>query len=140
MVTSRSAARPSTTPSLGSTTSALEAICVSPQGTQQLQLIRQLTAAALNCLISGDLSETCAALLPAWATCNTTCQDVNATTQQLTACIDLIDDFNNGVSAAAPGCHEQPLVGAGLDFDPPGPAGSSKACNAAIQNDVEVTD
>lgn len=34
-------------------------------------------------------------------------------------------------------CHDRLLVNEtlGLDFDPPGPAGSSKACNAAIQND-----
>jgi hypothetical protein len=34
-------------------------------------------------------------------------------------------------------CHDQLLVNEalGLDFDPPGPAGSSKACNEAIQND-----
>ena len=37
-------------------------------------------------------------------------------------------------------CHDRPLVNEalGLDFDPPGPASSSKACNAAIKNDCDL--
>jgi hypothetical protein len=39
-------------------------------------------------------------------------------------------------------CHDRPLVNEdlGLFFDPPGPAGSSKACNSAIKNDCLLLD
>ncbi len=39
-------------------------------------------------------------------------------------------------------CHDQPLVSdaLGLDFDPPGPAGSSKACNSANRNQCTIFD
>jgi hypothetical protein len=37
-------------------------------------------------------------------------------------------------------CHDRPLVNEdlGLDFDPPGPAGSPRECNQARRNDCTV--
>ena len=54
--------------------SAIEAMCVSPQGDQRLQLVRQLTAGALNCIVSGggaDCSGTSVDQL--FADCNAAC-------------------------------------------------------------------
>src|SRR5262249_26781120 len=56
--------------------SAVEAICVSPQGEQRLQLARQLTSMALNCVIS-DFTGTCsgnAGLAELFSDCNNACQ------------------------------------------------------------------
>jgi hypothetical protein len=81
----------------------------------------------LDCLNNGGLPMgngfcqlgTCAGnLLP----CEKSCSDASA-------CVPL------------PGnCHDQPLVNEdlGLDYDPPGPAGSSKRCNSAIENECKV--
>src|SRR5262249_4930022 len=51
--------------------SAIEALCVTPQGDQQLQLIRQLVTAALNGAGGG-------AQFAQLAACNAICQDPNA--------------------------------------------------------------
>ncbi len=156
--------------------SALEGICVSPKGEQRLQLARQLTAAALNCVMSGGGDEcTGIGIGATFASCNQACADGDVA--QYGHCVDAIDCFNNGgklldnglcqlgtcaggtepcdedaacgLDAAGaqiacvplPGnCHEQPLVNAdlGLSFDPPGPAGSSKACNDANKNTCNI--
>src|ERR1051326_9219444 len=42
---------------LNDAASAVEAMCVSPRGDPTLQLARQLTAAALNCVISGGAAD-----------------------------------------------------------------------------------
>ena len=123
--------------------SSTEALCVPVKGAQILQLARQLTAAALNCILSnGD--ETCASTplyATAFADCNTTCAASTATKEELTACIGELDCLNNGRTFInglcldpVPGnCSEQQLVNVaqGLDFEPPGPAGSPDACQAA---------
>lgn len=119
--------------------SAVEAICVSPTGNQRLQLARQLTAAALNCVISGfgaDCSGGGTDLADLFSDCNTACTNNSG----FGTCIGDLDAFNNGTSSVAPGCHDRELVneGLGLDFEPPGPAGSSNACNTAIQNNVTI--
>ena len=54
-------------------------------------------------------------------------------------------DFEGGMIECVPftdTCHYQPLVNEalGLDFEPPGPASSPKACNAAIKNDCDLLD
>ena len=130
--------------------SSTEAMCVPVKGDSTLQLARQLTAAALNCIVSGggaDCSGT-GIYSTAFTDCNAKCASGTATQSELTACISELDCLNNGntflngaCSPGAPGnCHERLLVNEdlGLDFDPPGPAGSSNACKAATNSDCTV--
>jgi len=153
--------------------SSVEATCVSPRGTIVLQNARQLTALALNCIVSG-FGDDCggdASLLALFDDCNNACLGL-LSTRTNTRCRDEIDCFNNGGEfdpitgfcqtgtcangaacndstpcadlsrcTALPGnCHDRPLVNdlLGLDFDPPGPAGSSDDCNAATGNKCAV--
>lgn len=76
---------------LGSDQSAIEAICVAVKGDSSRQLVRQLTAAALNCVL-GDCTAYHADLV---ADCNDTCADDTGarTTKE---CIDELDCFNSG--------------------------------------------
>ncbi len=153
--------------------SAVEAMCVSPSGAIVLQNARQLTALALNCIVSGFGAD-CGGdtdLDGLFSDCNNACVGA-ASTRSNEECRDEIDCFNNGgifdsdtafcekgtclngdpcndVTACADGsrcepledtCHDQPLENEslGLDFEPPGPAGSSAECNAAIANHCAV--
>ncbi len=158
--------------------SAVEGMCVSPQGEQKLQLARQLTAAALNCVMTNG-SPTCVntTLGATFQECNSACAG-GPSTIGVSDCIKAVDCFNNGGTLLANGycqvgtcgndgvtvcdsdgaclpdalgnpvpcvplpgnCHDRPLVNAdlGLDFDPPGPAGSSNACNAATSNTCTI--
>jgi len=152
--------------------SVIEAMCVSVKGISRLQLVRQLTAAALNCVVSGGGSDCAGAPLYAsvFSTCNAVCADPAGDSGLVAACIDEVDCLNNGGlpmgngfcqlgtcagnglpcensctdgSACLPlpgNCHDQPLVNEdlGLDFDPPGPAGSEKRCNSAKENECKV--
>ena len=128
---------------LNSADSTLEAMCVSPKGSQKLQLVRQLTAAALNCVMSGDVSgcsdaNSTISIASVFRDCSAGCATGTfANDLSVGECISLIDDFNNGVGT---GCHDRVLVNEdlGLDFDPPGPAGSAKACRAARGNSCKV--
>jgi hypothetical protein len=119
---------------VGNMMSALEAMCVKVQGVQRRQLARQLTAAALNCVISGggaDCSDTSVEAL--FAEANAACA---ANSGNLSQYIDGIDAFNNGEE-----CHDRDLSESDV-FDGvsplPGPAGSSRACNAAAKNNVFI--
>jgi hypothetical protein len=86
-------------PEAGWQESALEAMCVSVKGDKQRQLIRQLTAAALNCEISGGPSGDCSQFhQDLISDCNVIC-DANSDSSAMTDCIDAIDDFNNGLDA-----------------------------------------
>jgi len=77
--------------------SALEALCISPQGNQRLQLFRQLLTAALN-----DAAGTPATFTD-FAACDALCQDAGATDADLSACVDAADAFNNsGDNVTAP--------------------------------------
>jgi len=151
--------------------SVIEAMCISVKADSRLQLVRQLTAAALNCIVSGGGSDCVGAPLYAdvFSTCNAVCANPASDKGMLTACIGEIDCLNNGGlplgngfcqqgtcangspckescsdgSACVPlpgNCHDQPLVNEelGLDFDPPGPAGSEKRCSAASDNECKV--
>lgn len=103
----------------GNVNSALEAICVSPKGDSRLQLARQLTAAALNCIItnSGDGIDACVSLTGAvcdgvsvegiFEGCNQACvfgnvsfdydHDNDVSTPPVSvSCISAIDCFNGG--------------------------------------------
>ena len=75
--------------------SALEAMCVAPRGDQRLQLVRQLTAAALSVAAGGGAID----LDP----CNATCADAGASTTALADCIDAVDAYNqSGDAITAP--------------------------------------
>jgi hypothetical protein len=130
--------------------SSTEALCVPVKGAQILQLARQLTAAALNCVISGGGAD-CAGTgiyTAVFSNCNTACASGTATKDQVTACISQLDclnnggDFNGGLcEPGGPGnCHERVLVNEslGLNFEPPGAAGSSNACNDANKTSCTV--
>ncbi|RMF76302.1 MAG: hypothetical protein D6738_01725 [Acidobacteria bacterium] len=202
--------------------SALESLCVRPRGDRRLQLARQLTATALNCVMtngSGDCAGV--SIEDTFASCNMAC--ANGWDDEIGDCIRALDCFNNGgrlldngmcqigtceddpsMPCASdrdcgsgdddhgsswdgdddgdddhhdgdrhdddedddhhdrgdrdrddrhddgdrggrciplPGnCHDQPLVNddLGLDFDPPGPAGSAKACRRARKNHCTI--
>jgi len=124
--------------SVGSANSVLEAMCISPRGEQRLQLVRQLTALALNCGVSGfglDCGGN-AGLDSLFTDCNAACLSNTGVGD----CIESIDCFNNGgaidenglCGEAAFNCHEQPL---GI---PSGAADTPQACNAASKNTCEV--
>lgn len=136
---------------LESDSSALEALCVKTEGEQRRQLIRQLTAAALNCIISGSDDSCLGVGVEAdFAAANEACANGDG---DLSGYIDRIDCFNNGGQSVdqdgqwfcdydTPGCHERALTESTIwqdeNGDPiagvPGPAGSSKACNTAKKN------
>ncbi len=139
--------------------SAVEAICVSVEGVSQRQLARQLTAAALNCVLSSPSGATtcgtggiCSGVSidAIFTECNNVCAGTGGT---LTVgdCIEAIDCFNNGGHPQPDGscvfdsnnCHERnlcPEPNGPLCFQPPGPAGSSNECNAANKNNCTVID
>lgn len=102
----------------------VEAICVAPSEGSQLQLGRQLTAAALNCMLSGG-GEDCTgtSIETVFASCNSTCADP-LQEDQVNSCIEKIDCFNNGglwneddpqamycQMNVPESCHDQLLVG-----------------------------
>jgi hypothetical protein len=81
---------------LNDANSAVEAMCVSPRGDIRNQLARQLTAASLNCCVSGAGSD-CSGL-PMWdvvfGECNILCAAEISEAYQI--CIDALDCLNNG--------------------------------------------
>jgi hypothetical protein len=125
--------------------SALEAICVSPRGDQSQQLVRQMTAMALNCVVS-QVGATCggnAGLSELWDDCTAACLG-NASTRSIGECVGDVDCFNNGGTINASGecvfdgldnCHERVLPD---PFHPPGPAGSPHACRDSRQTDCQL--
>ena len=126
---------PITTTDVPDVESSTEAICVSPSGEQRLQLARHLTAAALNCIVSGGGADcTGISIGPDWAAANDVC--INGGDYSYWG--GIIDDWNNGEE-----CHERELTESDV-FEGmpriPGPAGSSNACNAATTNDVTIFD
>jgi hypothetical protein len=83
--------------------SALEALCVSQSNkdknkvNQNLQLARQLTAAALNCIMSGggsNCSDTSIEVL--FGECNSLCAGIPDNAMTVTSCISALDCYNNG--------------------------------------------
>jgi len=113
--------------------SAIEAMCVSPQGDLKLQLARHLTAAALNCVVSGGGADCTGVSIGAdWAIANDVC--INGGDYSYWG--GIIDDWNNGVA-----CHETEFSDSEV-FDGiaklPGPASSSRLCNRAIRNNVTI--
>ncbi len=74
----------------------VEALCVRPNESSDLQLARQLTAAALNCIMSGG-GTTCegTSIGTTFSACNAACNDPNQA-GQISLCIEQVDCFNNG--------------------------------------------
>jgi hypothetical protein len=149
-----------------SNVSAIEAMCVSVKGVTERQLVRQLTAAALNCGLAPCNDEHVALV----ADCNAICASGVGDMQ---ACIDDLDYFNNGgggegfceiglepcsdvntcvglgdTCLPSESCHDRNLCpdfeddgeinGSDFCFEPPGPASSSRKCNTARKNDTYV--
>src|SRR5262249_15160736 len=77
--------------------SAAEAICVNIKEGSQLQLARQLTAAALNCIVSNGIPDCSATPLYSaiFAKCNAICQNSGSSKADLTDCVEAIDCLNN---------------------------------------------
>jgi hypothetical protein len=75
--------------------SAVEALCVAPKGEPKLQLARQLTAAALNCVLSyGPGHDNCSgsSIEELFAECSS----ADACSGNVGTCIEELDCFNNG--------------------------------------------
>jgi hypothetical protein len=153
--------------------SAVEAICLNVKDGIKFQLARQLTSAALNCIVSDGVANCSGTPLYAsiFGTCNTLCAN-GGTSSALTACVNRLDCLNNGGKVLANGscqlgtcsggespcsntlkcsegsvceplpgnCHDRDLENPalGLDFEPPGNAGSSDECNLSIKNRCKV--
>lgn len=118
--------------------SAVEAMCVAVKGDSRRQLARQLTAAALNCVMTNGNADCTGvpSVATIFADCNALCASPTADKAAITECIGMIDAFNNGLLSD---CHERPLCNPdqGLCFDPPGPA-NPDACQAAKKSDCGV--
>jgi len=89
--------------------SAVEAMCVAVQGQQERQLARQLTAAALNCIVTnGDADCTGVSIDAVFDACNTICTnnlDADPTNDaSLGDCVAKLDCFNNGGVFASGEC------------------------------------
>lgn len=109
----------------GSIAPVVEAICVSPSGDSRAQLGRQLTAAALNCILSGGGDDcTGTSIETVFASCNNDVCAPGIEGEQVNSCIEKLDCFNNGglwnkddpqamycQMDVAESCHDQPLIG-----------------------------
>jgi hypothetical protein len=150
-----------TNTALDSANSAEEALCVSVAGNSILQLARQLTAAALNCIVTnGNADCSGVSVEGLFQGCNAVCADGDLTFGGID-CIEALDCFNNGgtfdpITGLCPkseiNCHDSTEVGfcqSGPDKNKlcstnaecasgaackPGPAGSSDRCNTAHAN------
>ena len=125
--------------SVGNADSVLEAMCISPRGESKLQLVRQLTALALNCVIS-EFGPNCGddpGLGDLFNDCTNAC--IN-NTADVGDCISAIDCFNNGgifngetgLCGDDPGesCHDRALP----DSINQTSADTPQACNAASKS------
>ena len=137
---------------VGNVNSAVEAMCVRIQGELQRQLARQLTAMALNCVVSGGGADcTGTSVEDLFADANAACE-AGGGGPQLGSWIDQVDCFNNGgqyvdgmcvIDPDDPNnCQNRDLREATDIFDGvspfPGPAGSPRACSAANGNGIKV--
>jgi hypothetical protein len=90
--------------------SSTEAMCVSVKGIGERQLVRQLTAAGLNCIMSGGDSDCVGGpITELYGDCNDACQGL-ASTRTVSECIAEIDCFNNGGYFAEGHCTMNPGV------------------------------
>ena len=133
---------------LDNANSAEEALCVNVSGQSQLQLARQLMAAALNCVVNGGPSDCSASgIASTFSFCDGVCQNPNATQTNISNCIEALDCFNNTGGTPAPGQSCNPAPGNCDNRDLPTnicganekcPASSSNKCNSANQNACTV--
>lgn len=148
--------------SVDSADSALEGLCASPKAGGQIQLARQLLAAALSCVFSVGNPD----CLEGSSYCEEACADgINDSDDSL--CLSYLQCTTAGGSWGGPGvcllgtcsisglscgigyppcdagqtcvplpgnCAKAPLVNDDLDFDPTPSASSSKACNNATKS------
>jgi slime mold repeat-containing protein len=132
-----------TADSVGNANSVLEAMCIPVRGEPRLQLARQLTGMALNCVIS-EFGADCGSD-PALSTLFSQCTDACINNTDLVGdCISAIDCFANGglfdpdtgLCGTDPNgsCHERALP----DFVTTQSADTPQACNAASKNTCEV--
>jgi len=108
----------------------MENMCVQVRGNPLVQLKRQLTAAALNCIMStGNGDCTGVSIESLFADCNAACVG-GTSTRTPSQCIGEIDAFNNGLTTE-PSCHEQPLCNEdiALCIGKTGPASSPRQCS-----------
>ena len=124
---------------VGNVNSAVEAMCVRIEGQQQRQLARQLTAMALNCVVSGGDSDcTGTSVEQLFAEANAACI-AGGGGPELGSWIDQVDAFNNGIGSD---CGDRELDASTEIFDGispfPGPAGSARACSSANGNGIKV--
>jgi hypothetical protein len=103
---------------VNSANSAEEALCVEAEGDLRLQLVQQLTAAALNCTMSNGRSDCQGMAVQAiFQRCNAACASgIGGTDASM--CVELLDCFNSGgivdpsgsCTMGLPGnCQQQPL-------------------------------
>src|SRR6185436_7946289 len=131
---------------VASADSALESICVSPRGDSRLQLARQLTSMALNCVVSErgtDCGPLNTGLGTLFSECNKACLG-QPSSLTVGDCISAVDCFNNGgapdeetgLCGTDPNgsCHERALPSS----LPLGSADTPKECNAARKNDCGI--
>ena len=96
--------------------SAVEAICTPMKDGSQLQLARQLTAAALNCIVSNGIADCSATPLYSaiFSSCNAACAASGSSTQTLTDCIGALDCLNNGGTRLGNGTCQTGICGDGV--------------------------
>jgi hypothetical protein len=151
-----------TTTALDDANSAVEAMCVRIRGDQQLQLARQLTALALNCVVSelnagldpaGNALCTGVGVRALFDDCNAVCAGARGT-RTVESCLDAIECVNNGgrpvwgyclmdndscKDVDFPPCAVLPLPNCGNGCsDHIGQNGSSWKCQSARDNDCAV--
>jgi hypothetical protein len=131
-------------------TSSLEGLCMRTRRVKQRQLYRQLTAAGLNCAISGGDCDTILAKYVdvSFSDCSDVCEGnppVDGPT--VGECVANLDCFNNGGQMIdgecvldLPGnCHDTPLCNEGLGVCPKKtPASSPNACKEARFNGCTI--
>ncbi len=151
-----------TTTALDDANSAVEAMCVRIRGDQTLQLARQLTALALNCVVSelnagldpaGNALCTGVGVRALFDDCNAVCAGARGT-RTVESCLDAIECVNNGGKPVWGYCLMDHDSCKDVDFPPCavlplpncsngcsdriGPSGSSGKCQSARDNDCAV--
>ena len=110
---------------LKSASSAEEALCTPLFAlNKRLVLVRELTAAMLNCLASGQ-DPYCYELI---TECDEVCMTQSSTINEIKGCITALNDLNNGRSDLALDCNKEPLPGYPTDPRP----GSIYKCSLAL--------
>jgi slime mold repeat-containing protein len=85
--------------------SAVEAICVSTSDGIRFQLARQLTSAALNCIVSNGVPDCTSTPLYStlFSSCNAICANSSSSSASMSSCVSQLDCLNNGGKMLANG-------------------------------------